>query len=306
VLQFLTQAAVDADPTAFWIGSLFAAAACIYTMRLGLAAFWKLRLVVDTPTARIRSAPQGYVELQGQAHPQRDLIAAKLSGKPCVWYRYRIQERRRSGRRESWVTIEQGDAARPFVLDDGTGRCLIDPAKAAVKCRRTEVWLDSRSGASGGLGRLFSQQRLCRKTEERIAEHEYVYVLGHFETPRRGVRERQELTRQLLSQWKRNPERMRAFDRNGDGEIDLQEWESARNQAEQLAERAESKLGAGPPLSRVVDGGDARQPFVVSTEDEQELTARLRLHAFGGTVAGTLIGIGLAFAVLARVTAPLS
>lgn len=305
MLQFFAQAAIDTDPAAFWIGGLFAAAASIYSMRLGLAAFWKLRLVVDTPTARIRSAPQGYVELQGQAHPHRELIAARLTGRPCVWYRYRIQERRGSGRDEKWVTIEQGDAGQPFVLDDGSDRCLIDPAKAALKCRDTKVWVESGGGTGTGLGRLFSQRRY-RKTEERIAEHEYVYVLGHFETPRRGVRERQQLTRLLLSQWKRDPERMRAFDRNGDGEIDMQEWESARTLAERLAKQAEDKIGAEPPLSRVVDGGDARQPFVVSTEDELKLTARLRLHAFGGTVGGMLIAIGLAFAVLARATAPLS
>jgi hypothetical protein len=71
-------------------------------------------------------------------------------------------------------------------------------------------------------------------------------------------------------------------------------------------ERAESKLSAEPPLAQVVDGGAARQPFVVSTEDELELTARLRLHAFAGTVGGMLIGIGLAFAVLARVSAAVS
>ena len=302
MLELLAHAASDADPVGFWIGGLVAAAATVYLARLGLDAFWKLRLVLDTPTARIRSAPQGYVELQGQAHPQRELIAARLSGSACVWYRYRIQERRRGAKNsDHWVTIEQGDAGRPFVLDDGTGRCLIDPAGAALKCRTTDVWYDS--GSSSGLGAFFGQQRRYRKTEERIGELESVYVLGHFETPRRGSRERRRLTRQLLSQWKRDPERMQVLDRNGDGEIDLDEWEAARAKAERLAERAEGRLSAEPPLSRVVDGGDARQPFVVSTEDERELISRLRLHAFGGTLGGLLIGIGLAFALSARALA---
>jgi hypothetical protein len=301
VLEFLAQSASDADPVGFWIGSLFAAAATVYLVRLGLAAFWKLRLVLDTPTARIRSAPQGYVELQGQAHPQREPIAARLSGTPCVWYRYRIQERRRGGRNnDTWVTIEKGDAGRPFLLDDGTGRCLVDPAGAALKCRSTDVWYDSATMSRAGLGALFGRQRRYRKTEERIGELEYVYVLGHFETPRRGPRERQQLTRHLLAQWKRDPERMQAFDRNGDGELDLDEWDAARAKAQQLAERAEGRLSAEPPLSRISDAGDARQPFVISTEDEQALIARLRLHAFGGAMGGLLIGVGLAVALLAR------
>ncbi|MGB5737157.1 MAG: GIDE domain-containing protein [Thiohalocapsa sp.] len=304
MLEFFAQSAADADPVGFWIGSLFAAAATFYLVRLGLDAFWKLRLVLDTPTARIRSAPQGYVELQGQAHPQRALIPARLSGTPCVWYRYRIQERRRSTKHnDNWVTIEQGDAGRPFILDDGTGRCLVDPAGASLKCRSTDVWYDSGTRSGTGLGAFFGQQRRYRKTEERIAQLEYVYVLGHFETPRRGARERQQLTRHLLTQWKRDPERLRHFDRNGDGEIDLEEWDAARAKASQLAEQSEGRLSAEPPLSRVVKADDARQPFVVSTEDEQDLIARLRLHAFGGTLGGLLIGIGLAFALSARAIA---
>lgn len=307
MLEFLAQIAIDADPVGFWIGCVIAAAATVFLTRLGLGAFWKLRLVVDTPTARIRSAPQGYVELQGQAHPQRELVAARLTGTPCVWYRYRIQERQRSGRNERWVTIEKGDAGRPFLLDDGTGRCLVDPAGASLKCRSTQTWCDNAGGGPrSGLSALFGQSRRYRKTEERIIEHEYVYVLGHFETPRRGVRERQQLTRQLLSQWKRDPERIRTLDRNGDGELDLKEWEAARAKAERLAERAESKLSAEPPLPRVDGSGNARQPFVVSTEDEQEMIMRLRLHAFGGTIGGLVIGIGLAFAAVARATAQVS
>jgi hypothetical protein len=304
MLELLAQAARNADPVGFWIGSLFAAAVTAFLVRFGLDAFWKLRLVLDTPTARIRSAPQGYVELQGQARPQREVITARLSGAACVWYRYRIQERRRGTKNNGhWVTIEQGDAGRPFILDDGTGRCLVDPAGAVLKCRATDVWYDSGSGSGSGLGALFGQQRRYRKTEERIGELEYVYVLGHFETPRRGVRERQRLTRHLLSQWKRDPARMQVFDRNGDGEIDLDEWDAARAKAERLAERTEGRLSAEPPLSRVIDGGDARQPFVVSTEDERDLISRLRLHAFGGTLGGLLIGIGLAFVLSARALA---
>lgn len=303
MLDLLAETARHADPVGFWIASLFAAGMTFFLLRLSLGAFWKLRLVVDTPTARIRSASQGYLELQGLAHPQREPIAAKLTGIACVWYRYRIQERRRSGRNENWVTIERGDAERPFILDDGTGCCLVDPARAALKCRYMDVWYDSGVRRRSGLGALFSQRRRYRKTEERIVEGEPVYVLGHFETPRRGVCERQQLTRQLLAQWKRDPERMRSFDLDQDGEVDQAEWDRVRAQAEQLAERAEQRINSEPTLSRVAKGGDARQPFIVSTEDEQALIARLRLHAFGAALLGMLVGIGLTYALLARMTA---
>ena len=306
MLDSLAQAAATADPVAFFFASTVAAVVSGTALYEGLHAFWKLRLVVDTPTARIRSAPQGYVELQGLARPQHDLLGARLTGLPCVWYRYRIQERRRSGRNESWVTIESGDAGRPFVLDDGTGRCLVDPDGAATKCRSTDTWYGPRGGGRAAtatnMHALFERQRRYRMTEERIADQEFVYVLGRFETPRRGVRERQQLTRQLLSQWKHDPQRMRAFDRDGDSKIDLEEWQQARSKAERLAEQAESRISIERPLSRVVRTDEPRQPFVISTEDEQSIASRLRWHAFGATTIGLLAGIGLAFAVVARAT----
>ena len=304
MLDSLAQAAATADPVAFFVASAVAAIVSGTALYRGLHAFWKLRLIVDTPTARIRSAPQGYVELQGLARPQRDLLSARLTGLPCVWYRYRVQKRRRSGRNESWVTIDSGDAGCPFVLDDGTGRCLVDPDGAAIRCRSSDTWYGPRGGGRAatatGMNALVERHRRYRMTEERIAEQELVYVLGRFETPRRGVRERQQLTRQLLSQWKRDPERMHAFDHDGNGGIDLEEWEQARTKAERLAEQAESRLSAEPPLSRVIRTEDPSQPFVISTEEEQSIASHLRWHAFGGTTVGLLAGIGLAFTLLAR------
>ncbi|MCF7984281.1 MAG: E3 ubiquitin ligase family protein [Thiohalocapsa sp.] len=301
---FATEIA-GADPVGFWIGTLIAAAVTAVSMHFGLRSFWKLRIVVDTPTARIRSAPQGYVELQGHARPQRELIGARLTGRPCVWFRYKVEERRRSGKNNHWVTIEKGDAGQPFILDDGTGRCLVEPDGATIKCRTKVTWYGAYRGGSvghgpSGLAGLFRDSRRYRMTEERISDHEFVYLLGHFETPRRGGRERRELTRTLLSQWKRNPERMNAFDRNGDGEIDLQEWAEARAAAERIAEQAEAKVSAEPPLSRVGRTGDNSHPFVISTEDERTLVSRLRWSAFGGTLLGITAGIGAALALVAR------
>jgi hypothetical protein len=309
VLEFFFQALREADPVGFWIGTLFAAGVGAYALRRGLRAFWQLRLIVDTPTARIRSAPQGYVELQGLALPHREPIAARLTGSPCVWYRYRIQERRRGGRNERWVTVEHGDAERPFLLDDGTGRCLVEAGGAEVRCRERQVWHSASRGGFGsapdGLAALFSDGRRYRMTEERIRDGEQVYLLGRFETPRRGARERQRLTRELLAQWKRDPERMQAIDRNGDGEIDLGEWDAARARAERIATRAEDRLSREPPLPVVGATGDPRHPFVISTEGEQALAGRLRWSAFGGTLLGLALGVGAALALVARVSAPL-
>ena len=45
------------------------------------------RLIVDTPTSRIDSAAQGYVELAGTAHwPGDTPLSSELAGVPCCWY----------------------------------------------------------------------------------------------------------------------------------------------------------------------------------------------------------------------------
>ncbi len=306
MLDAFSQAVVDASPAGFWVGSGIAAIAAVFTLRLGLRAFSNLRVVLDTPTAKIRSAAQGQLELQGHAHPDREPLAARLTGIPCVWYRYRIEERRRSGKHENWITVEKGDAKRPFLLDDGTGRCLVEPTGADLHCRDHDRWYSGRRGGSpnapsgAGWPGLFAGRRRYRMSEERIAPGAYVYVMGHFETPRRGVRQRQQLTRQLLSQWKRDPERMRAFDLDGDNQISPDEWEQARDVAQRVAALGEQRISAQAPQSRITRGPDPRHPFVISTEGEEALVTRLRLRSLGGTAIGVLMAAVTAFALLAR------
>ena len=69
---------------------LIAAAAALLAL-FGLFRFFvrlrRDRLVADTPTARIRSAAQGYVKVTGRALPAGSApTAAPLSSRPCVWW----------------------------------------------------------------------------------------------------------------------------------------------------------------------------------------------------------------------------
>jgi hypothetical protein len=82
-------------------------------------------MIEDTPTSRVRSAAQGYVEIAGRCRPldgARNL--APLTQRPCVWWHFRIQKRTSSGppgkRRTSWRTVNSGRSEQPFLLDDGT------------------------------------------------------------------------------------------------------------------------------------------------------------------------------------------
>jgi hypothetical protein len=301
VIEALRLAAVRADPVGFWIFGAVAAVVAVIFLRHGLGAFWRLRTIADTPTAKARSATQGYVELQGRARAHDGLLTAPLTRLPCVWYRFKVQERRRSGKNEHWVTVDRGEAERPFLLEDDTGRCLVEPAGAEIHPRATDTWYGAARHApkpqESGWLRL---GRRYRFTEERILPDEALYLLGQFGTPRRGAAEQRDLTRHLLVRWKRDPVRMARFDANGDGKIGLDEWEDARREAQQLAEAAERRLRAEPPLSHLMRTGEARRPFVISTYAEGTLIGRLRLRAAGATLGFLVIGCGLAFALFAR------
>ncbi len=102
----------------------------------------RARLLGDVPTSRIRSAAQGFVELYGvlEEGPEGPL-QAPLTGKPCLWWRYRIEvEEKRSGREKAWRTVDKGASESPFSLRDATDACLVDPRGAEVRPLTQQRW----------------------------------------------------------------------------------------------------------------------------------------------------------------------
>src|SRR5271166_5391556 len=83
------------------------AAAAAYSSWFCFKAWREKRLVEDTPSSRVRSAAQGYVELTGHAvmspgHENR----GPLTRKSCTWWRYKIEERSSTGRSRGWSTVD--------------------------------------------------------------------------------------------------------------------------------------------------------------------------------------------------------
>ena len=79
-----------ASATSFKFG-LFVTLGAVVTIASGWLASVMLirkRVLQDIPTALIRSASQGYVELQGYAElMEGDAITAPLSSRTCIWHR---------------------------------------------------------------------------------------------------------------------------------------------------------------------------------------------------------------------------
>lgn len=98
--------------------------------------FQQLRLkqrIENTPTSKVRSIAMGPVEVSGSVLPSfQGTLEAPFTGSPCVYYRYSVEEYKKSGKNSSWVTIDSGKDSRLFYVKDDTGEVLVDSTGADV------------------------------------------------------------------------------------------------------------------------------------------------------------------------------
>jgi len=280
---------IQFDPVEFWVGWTITVIFCLiafYRMSRGLH---QARLIENTPTAKIRSAVQGYVELNGQTRlMDGPVIVSPLSGKSCVWYRYKIEEksehRQANGKSVSyWRVIKQATSGELFLLEDDTGRCVIDPDDADVIVTNKRTWHKNTSVAPR------------RYTEELITENEPLYAIGLFKTI--ANIERQKLKQQisqLLRHWKRDPKQLLdTFDLNRDGELSIEEWERVQLAAEQHVKREHGEHLKQEQLNVLKQSDHADQVFILSTVSEDKLIKhykrRTMQYLLGFFVCGCLL-----------------
>lgn len=274
----------------------------------------RARLIEDTPTSKIRSAPQGYVELIG--HIGRDgeqpPLLSRLSNSPCMWFRYRIERYERQGKNSTWRTLESKSSERPFVLEDGTGRCFIQPQRADISSHRKRVWHGHSRypevGNGGMLSGLLGSR--YRYTEELLCENDLLYALGYFQTrhPPSDSQLNQLRMGEILNEWKRDYDSLVArFDRDGDGNIDLEEWELARREALRKAERERRNTAPAQAINMLTYSPSRQQPFIIATSEPESLSRRYRWQSLGLLLISLASTAGLAWLLLQeRNIAPLT
>jgi hypothetical protein len=123
---------------------------------LGLLFLWgslrvrrRCRLMDDLPTAKAQGVFIGLVELKGTAEAEAPLTAF-LSGRRCVYYRYRVDEhwtrtvvetytdskgrsQTRTRQESGWTTVAESGEMTDFYLQDDTGPVLIRPSGAKIE-----------------------------------------------------------------------------------------------------------------------------------------------------------------------------
>ncbi|WP_020649239.1 GIDE domain-containing protein [Solimonas variicoloris] len=290
-------------PAPFWLMCTLLALLSAGAFLSGFRRLRRARHLEDTPTSRIRSAAQGYVELRGYARllPGPDIVSP-LSGVRCAWWRYRIEYRRTeddsSGHSSDWEVIEQASSEELFLLADDSGECIVDPHRARAWPSLSRRWQgDSRRPARIPARTPWLTSGNYRYSEQLIGIGDPLYVHGWFRTQSAAQQyDEAAEVRDLLRVWKTDRhELLRRFDANGDGEVDFAEWEQARRAAQQQVRAEHLEQSLHPELHVLAVPPDGRD-FILSTLDEHVLARRLRaqglaLLALGLAAGGALSGL---------------
>jgi hypothetical protein len=232
-----------------------------------------------------------------------------LTRQPCTWWSYTIEQADRSSRASSWVTEDSGTSTAVFYLDDGTGRCLVDPRGAEVVCDDKVVWYGSTpwpevripDGATL-LGRVADRllRGNYRYTERRICVGRPLYAVGAFRSVG-GVEavDVESAAAELLRTWKKDQAKLlERFDANRDGSISSAEWDVARTAAQEQIRKQEATRTPDPTVN-VLGAPEDGRAFVLATSDGSVLARRLRWRALGG-IAGFLLALSALTLLIGR------
>ena len=245
--------------TAFLIGFI------VFTFKLFRA--WKIKhLIEDTPTSKLRSVAAGFVEVSGKITSPKP-VTSPISGSPCVFFRYFKEVYVNAGRHSHWDLVEVGEGySETCVLRDGTGEIGVNIKNASFfltnKYTTSTKYLEMRYS-------LFTDDNV-RYTEEYILDGQDVYVLGTAKPVSKSVS-----YGKFLSELKKDKDKMKDFDLNGDGVIDAEEWERAQKKLRD--EYLEYKQLKGQAADLVIDFDKNNGVFVISNEKENNILKRLRI-----------------------------
>jgi hypothetical protein len=243
-----------------------------------LANLRRCRAIADTPTSRIGTAAQGFVELCGVGKPLPGMnIVSPARQLPCLWYRYKAYEFRNS----EWEQIDSGESDAEFLLDDGSGLCLMRPYDAEVVSDRKDTY----------------RQGDIKHVEETLLAGERLYALGGF-VSRGGSRahfdDRIELD-QVLTEWKRDTAGLKQrFDLDGNGAVDTAEWSLAVSTARrEVAQRRQETQGQ--PAMHSLDTPGHGKPYLIANFQPERLARRYRYWAWGHAAMALIAAAALAF-----------
>ena len=156
-----------------------------------------LRRTRPTPISALDAA-DGRVVVTGVARRADRSLTAPFTGRDCLAYGWHVEavavERGPDGARFRRDVVDRGREAAPFLVDDGTGTVLVDPAGADL--RLAEAWVEDYTPDPADRGDLVFEQGAIpggerydpHYYEARLDEGETVTVHGTVRADAEGLR----------------------------------------------------------------------------------------------------------------------
>ena len=116
-------------------------------------------LILNTETSKITTLKKGFYEIKGRVEFLKDKLVSPYSRSECVYYRFRVEEQRSSGKSTHWHAIIDDRKYVRFGVKDSSGIAIIEIEGGTLKFNKDE------KGATG----------LFRKASEELKEALMLY-----------------------------------------------------------------------------------------------------------------------------------
>ncbi|GEM_PF-1949723 len=158
---------------------------------IGLAAYWdglntyRLKKTIEyTPTTKTIAASPGIVEISGAAREAARHVSP-YNNEKCAYYCTKLYRYEKHGKSSSWKLKKLIQSQEPIMVEDDTGRALVQPQEEGGGFLGLGAWkkslvkkdtADEGQAAPGMLGSLFGAKqdrtgKLCKFLEKNAAEY---------------------------------------------------------------------------------------------------------------------------------------
>ena len=122
---------LSSRPENLLVFATLGAIAGVYWFVKGFRLLQRKRLVLNTPTSKIRSASMGLVEISGLAASPY-VMTSPLKRARCYYYRSVAWQLKQQGKNNTWEKVAEEILHVPFYLDDDSAKVLVDPRGAEM------------------------------------------------------------------------------------------------------------------------------------------------------------------------------